>query len=55
MLKKICSQCSIPSFSSTDEGPWICPNCQADLTNLPSEDAGRDVDSFVRSDFIGKK
>ena len=32
MFQKNCYRCSRPSFSSTEEGLWICPNCGADLT-----------------------
>jgi len=55
MVKKICDQCSTPSYSSSDDGPWICPVCLADLTHLPSQDAVGDLDQIVIKETIGEK
>lgn len=35
MFKKDCSRCTRPSFSSAENGEWICPACGYDLTALP--------------------
>ncbi|MRX72602.1 hypothetical protein GJU40_10630 [Bacillus lacus] len=32
MYKKLCIKCSQPSYSSCNEGKWVCPVCTNDLT-----------------------
>ena len=40
MFRKHCGNCNRPSFSSCENGVWICPVCNHDLTNYPIFDAG---------------
>ncbi|WP_053366860.1 hypothetical protein [Bacillus sp. FJAT-27245] len=46
MYKKVCTECSKPSFSSCETGTWLCPVCGADITraNLLAPEC-RDVPS----------
>ncbi len=38
MLKKTCPHCQNASFSATTlGGPWICPTCGEDITEVPLE------------------
>lgn len=34
MYKKVCTDCSKPSFSSSETGTWLCPVCGADITRV---------------------
>lgn len=40
MFRKHCGNCHRPSFSSCENGVWICPVCNHDLTDYPIFDAG---------------
>lgn len=40
MFRKHCGNCYRPSFSSCEDGVWICPVCNHDLTDYPLFDAG---------------
>lgn len=35
MYKKTCPSCKGRSYSSAGRGKWICPYCEADLTDVP--------------------
>jgi uncharacterized Zn finger protein (UPF0148 family) len=35
MYRKNCDRCNRPSFSSSEQGEWICPICGQDLTKYP--------------------
>lgn len=35
MYRKICDRCDRPSYSSSEIGKWICPECNNDLTRNP--------------------
>ncbi len=39
MYRKNCDRCNRPSFSSSEQGEWICPICGQDLTRYPFFDA----------------
>lgn len=39
MFKKTCFRCTKNSFSSTTSGEWVCPSCQADLSNVKAVDS----------------
>ncbi|WP_411388020.1 hypothetical protein [Rossellomorea vietnamensis] len=32
MYKKICNRCTRSSFSSSENGEWLCPSCGNNLT-----------------------
>ncbi|RDU36432.1 hypothetical protein DRW41_12935 [Neobacillus piezotolerans] len=34
MYKKVCNECSKPSYSSCETGTWLCPVCGADITRV---------------------
>ncbi|WP_139785666.1 hypothetical protein [Cytobacillus gottheilii] len=35
MYQKNCDRCQRPSFSSSEQGEWLCPVCGNDLTCQP--------------------
>ncbi|KAB2331923.1 MULTISPECIES: hypothetical protein [Bacillaceae] len=35
MYQKNCDRCQRPSFSSSEQGDWLCPVCGNDLTSQP--------------------
>ncbi|GIN63749.1 hypothetical protein J27TS8_37420 [Robertmurraya siralis] len=35
MYRKNCEKCHKPSFSSSEFGTWLCPECGNDLTAHP--------------------
>ncbi|QVY62319.1 hypothetical protein [Cytobacillus gottheilii] len=35
MYQKNCDQCQRPSFSSSEQGDWLCPVCGNALTHQP--------------------
>jgi uncharacterized Zn finger protein (UPF0148 family) len=35
MYRKNCDRCNRPSFSSSEQGEWLCPVCGNDLTRYP--------------------
>ncbi len=35
MFTKICPHCHSKSYSSSENGPWVCPQCNADITEVP--------------------
>lgn len=39
MLTKICHKCNKPSYSTRTIGEWLCPYCNADLTEQPNVEA----------------
>lgn len=41
MIRKYCPNCGEYSYSCDDRGEWLCPTCDADLTCVQSESAGR--------------
>jgi len=36
MVRKVCPECSLPSYSAGDSYQWICPHCKTDITNEPA-------------------
>ena len=40
MLKKICPNCGLASYSASEFGLWICPSCEHNLRYIPAEPAG---------------
>jgi ribosomal protein L37AE/L43A len=39
MYKKQCPSCQQLAFGNKSEGIWICPVCQADITEIPAQEA----------------
>ena len=37
MFKKVCTECTKPSFSSIDSGTWLRPICGADISKVSLE------------------
>ncbi|CAM3889102.1 hypothetical protein [Mesobacillus thioparans] len=35
MYRKNCDRCNRPSYSSSEQGEWLCPVCRNDLTRYP--------------------
>jgi ribosomal protein L37AE/L43A len=35
LFTKICPHCNKKSYSSSEHGPWICPQCKKDITEVP--------------------
>lgn len=40
MYKKICPDCKGDSYSASTKGEWICPYCDADLSDVASTHPG---------------
>jgi uncharacterized Zn finger protein (UPF0148 family) len=40
MWVKVCDKCRMPSYSASDIGRWICPNCNTDITHIKAQAAG---------------
>jgi ribosomal protein L37AE/L43A len=36
MFAKVCHKCHKESYSSSNDGTWICPYCGEDITSVPS-------------------
>jgi uncharacterized Zn finger protein (UPF0148 family) len=39
MYKKQCPCCKQLSFAKDNEGTWICPVCQLNITDVPAQEA----------------
>ena len=37
MVKKVCKKCGASSYSASEKGKWICPECGEDLTEEKAE------------------
>lgn len=35
VVEKKCTHCDKPSYSSNQNGEWICPYCGEDMTDIP--------------------
>ncbi len=49
MFKKTCINCDSPSYGSSND-QWICPFCETDLTEVPSEEL--DVGTIELEEFL---
>ena len=38
VIEKTCIHCEKPSYSSNQNGEWICPYCGEDMTDIPVND-----------------
>jgi ribosomal protein L37AE/L43A len=36
MYQKMCPECRVNSYSSSNRGQWNCPSCGTDMTNEPT-------------------
>lgn len=37
MVSKTCTECKKASYSAAESGEWLCPYCEADLTDQKIE------------------
>ncbi|MFW6242682.1 MAG: hypothetical protein ACOC2W_00825 [bacterium] len=56
MIEKTCPNCNEKSYSSSDVGEWICPNCNIDINNKEKtaellDALWENIDKLTREDF----
>jgi uncharacterized Zn finger protein (UPF0148 family) len=39
MVSKQCPECKQNSYSASEKGEWLCPNCGKDLTNIKTKES----------------